>query len=125
MSIFIYQNKRGIVPFIQWKKEVCLKDPSMNKKINNILTMMEKNTLLLKAPNVKRMISRLPKHRHLFKIRIGKYRMFFIFKNNNYYILHAFQKNTQTTPKKECVLVDHEINEKHYILFNEIKRKEI
>lgn len=113
MAIFVYEDKRGKVPFYEWRNKMNAKEPSIAHKIDDMIAMMTSQSLPLERPRVKRMLARLP-YRDLFKIRLGKYRLFFLFKDDNYYLLHAFRKSSQRTPEKECRLVAREIEEEHY-----------
>ena len=94
MAIFVYEDKRAKIPFYEWRNKMNAKEPSM--------------------------LARLP-YRDLFKIRLGKYRLFFLFKDDDYYLLHAFRKSSQRTPEKECRLVAREIEANHYTTYHEQK----
>lgn len=108
MAIYVYQDNRGDIPFITWYKKIREKDPSIYRKVNSMLKQMDAQTLPLTRPTVKRMILRLP-YRHLYKIRLGKYRLMFLAQDGDYTLMHAFRKTTQKTPDKEIHKVDREI----------------
>ena len=119
MAIYLYEDNRGKVLFLDWYRKIREKDQSIYRKVNDMLTQMNEQTLPLTRPTVKRMILRLP-YRHLYKIRLGKYRLMFIAQDGDYFIMHAFRKTTQKTPDKEIHKVDREIKQHHYI---PLKRK--
>ena len=118
MAIYLYKDKRGKVSFLEWYHKIKEKDPSIYRKINDMLSQMHAQTLPLTRPTVKRMIARLP-YRHLYKIRLGKYRLMFIAYEGDYFIMHAFRKTTQKTPDKEIHQVDHEVQQHRYIPLKE------
>ncbi|MBU3851305.1 MAG: type II toxin-antitoxin system RelE/ParE family toxin [Candidatus Paralactobacillus gallistercoris] len=120
MAIFVYEDKRAKIPFYEWRNKMNAKEPSIAHKIDDMIAMMQNKTLPLERPRVKRMLARLP-YRDLFKIRLGKYRLFFLFKDDDYYLLHAFRKSSQRTPEKECRLVAREIEANHYTTYHEQK----
>ncbi|MGX5378130.1 type II toxin-antitoxin system RelE/ParE family toxin [Ligilactobacillus sp. LYQ135] len=115
MAIYLYEDKRGKILFLDWYYKIKEKDPSIYRKVNDMLDQMRNQSLPLTRPTVKRMILRLP-YRHLYKIRLGKYRLMFIAQDGDYFIMHAFRKTTQKTPDKEIHQVDREIKQHHYIL---------
>lgn len=114
MAIYLYKDPRNKISFLDWYQKIKEKDPSIYRKVNDMLKQMDEQTLPLTRPTVKRMILRLP-YRHLYKIRLGKYRLMFLASEGNYYIMHAFRKTTQKTPDKEIHKVDREIKQKSYI----------
>ena len=111
--LYTYINRKGDSPFAQWLVEIEHKEPSVYHKVCSILQHMENHDLPLEPPNVRRMIKRTGNH-SLYKIRVGKFRLFFVMKNNNYYLLHTFRKSSQKTPEKEIKQVVREVNEDNY-----------
>lgn len=102
MAIYVYQDNRGDIPFTTWYKKIREKDPSIYRKVNSMLKQMEAQTLPLTRPTVKRMILRLP-YRHLYKIRLGKYRLMFLAQDGDYTLMHAFRKTTQKLPIRKFI----------------------
>lgn len=111
--IYVYKDKRGKIPFCDWMTEMKKRDESVYHKITYMLEQMEAGTLPLERPNVKKMLARCD-YRHLYKIRLGKYRLFFLAENNDYKLLHAFRKSSNATPEKEVKRVTREIEDGYY-----------
>ena len=76
---------------------------------------MFKDELPLIKPNVKSMNARC-NYKNLYKLRLGKFRLFFIKNKENYILLHAFRKKTQTTPQKEINQAIKELRSNDFIL---------
>ncbi|MBO8441831.1 MAG: type II toxin-antitoxin system RelE/ParE family toxin [Firmicutes bacterium] len=117
MSIYVYKDLKGQCPFLQWLDQIKVSDKTVFNKINYYLDLMSTNQLPLVKPNVKKTPTRRTNCSCLYKLRIGKYRLFFLFKNNNYYLFHCFRKTTQKTPNKEFTKVKREINTNIYIKY--------
>ena len=60
MAIYLYEDNRGKVLFLDWYRKIREKDQSIYRKVNDMLTQMNEQTLPLTRPTVKRMILRLP-----------------------------------------------------------------
>lgn len=112
--IYIYKNKKGC-PFIEWLNIVKEREPAVYRKVNNMLDQMKNNTLPFVRPNVKKTPPQRTGCPCLYKIRLGHYRLFFLWQNHNYYLLHAFRKSSNATPDKEFRRVKKEIAEATYI----------
>lgn len=112
--ISVYQDKRGKIPFNDWMDDMKHRDESVYHKIEDMLSQMETGTLRLERPNVKKMLARCD-YRNLYKIRLGKYRLFFIVENGDYKLLHTFRKSSNATPEKEVKRVSREIEDGYYI----------
>lgn len=113
MSIYVYEE-RGRCPFYDWMRNIQHKNSAMYYKMFDILQQMEDNQLQLAPPQVKKMLAR-SKYRNLYKMRLGNYRLFFLWENHHYYLLHAFEKTSQTTPEKEVKQVEKEIRRGSYL----------
>ncbi len=120
MAIFVYEDNRGNVPFYEWRDNIAAKDPSIYRKVQDMIQMMRDQNLPLTRPLVKRMLLRLP-YRNLYKIRLGKYRLMFLADDGDYYLLHAFRKTTQQTPERERHIVSREIERHHYLPYEDMK----
>lgn len=114
MAIYVYEDKRGNSPFVTWYQKLQKKEPAIFEKMTGILQEMEEDKLELVRPRVKKMLART-NYRHLYKMRLGKYRLFFLCEHHDYYLLHAFRKSSQTTPEKEIRAVTKEIESQHFI----------
>lgn len=114
MSIYIYEDKRGEHPFLSWYHQLQRKNEAMFHKVNALLKEMDDDSLERVRPRVKKMLARTD-YRHLYKMRLGKYRLFFLYENQHYYLLHAFRKTSQTTPEKEVKKVSKEIEEHRFV----------
>lgn len=110
--IYCYQDKRGHCPVKEWLE--TLNDESVLNKVNVMLEQMQDGSLRLEKPNVKKMLARCS-YRHLYKIRLGKYRLFFLAEEGDYKLLHAFRKSSNATPEKEVKQVVREIKAGTYI----------
>ncbi|CAM3956962.1 type II toxin-antitoxin system RelE/ParE family toxin [Catellicoccus marimammalium] len=122
MTVYIFQSPTNKIPIQTWLDHVQTKNTSVYHKALVTIQQMEKGELSMKPPQVKKMLART-KHRNLFKMRLGEYRLFFLYQNHNYYLLHAFPKHSQTTPEKEVKQVNKEIKQDSYILWDEIKER--
>lgn len=83
--------------------------PSTKAKLTRLLEMLERFGPELTMPHTK------PLGGNLYELRVrGKQevRVFYIFaRGNTVYLLHAFQKKTQETPKKELDIARQRQNE--------------
>lgn len=113
--LYTYINRKGDSLFEVWFEKVKHQDPSIYQKTSDVLYHMVQDDLPMNPPNVRHMTKRTGNH-SLYKIRLGKYRLFFLAKDNNYYLLHVFRKSSQTTPEKEIKQVLREVKEANYRL---------
>ncbi len=93
--IKLFESKRDEKPVEEFIKS-C--EPQTISKISHHIDLLEKYGPFLGMPHSKRLNS------DLYELRIrGKQeiRITYIFKNKNIYLLHAFKKQTQKTPRKE------------------------
>ena len=80
------------------EKFIKSQQPQTQAKIVHLIDLLQKNGSLLGMPHAKKLTS------DLFELRIrGKkeIRIIYCFKRRTIYLLHAFKKQTQKTPKKE------------------------
>lgn len=97
-SVKFYQTKRGDKPV---KDFINNQDEITHAKIISYLRMLQNGGPFLKPPQIKKL------QRDLYELRIkGKVqiRIFYTFIGGEYYLLSAFVKKTQKTPKKELKL---------------------
>lgn len=111
--LYTYVNHKNESLFEQWLITMERKEPSVYHKALDILNKMENGILHLDPPNVRRMKKRTGEN-SLYKIRVGKYRLFFVMQQNNYYLLHTFRKSSQKTPESEIKQVMKEVKEACY-----------
>ncbi|MEO5949840.1 MAG: type II toxin-antitoxin system RelE/ParE family toxin [Candidatus Saccharimonadales bacterium] len=99
LHIKVYETKSGQTPVETFIKGM---QPPAQAKLARLLTMLEEFGAELSMPHSK------PLGDSLYELRIrGKQevRVFYIFAvARHIYLLHAFQKKTQTTPKKELTI---------------------
>src|SRR3989338_4231785 len=90
-----FQTGRGEYPV---KEFVGGQDEATYAKIIHAIRLLANNGPYLKPPYVKKIYDKL------YELRIsGKtaVRIFYCISNGEYYLLHAFKKKTEKTPKKE------------------------
>ena len=112
--IYLYQDKKGC-PFLLWKEQMKKKEPAVYRKIEKMLMQMQSNELPLERPNVKKTPPQRTGSHCLYKIRLGSYRLFFLWKEQDYYLLHAFRKSSNATPEKEFRIVKKELLKYQFI----------
>ncbi|MBO8441446.1 MAG: type II toxin-antitoxin system RelE/ParE family toxin [Firmicutes bacterium] len=117
MQIYFFQNNKEQSPFLEWINNIKKNNPSIYKKTIYNINLMFKDELPLIKPNVKSMNARC-NYKNLYKLRLGKFRLFFIKNKENYILLHAFRKKTQTTPQKEINQAIKELRSNDFILLN-------
>lgn len=117
MQIYFFQNNKKQSPFLEWINNIKKNNPSIYKKTIYNINLMFKDELPLIKPNVKSMNARC-NYKNLYKLRLGKFRLFFIKNKENYILLHAFRKKTQTTPQKEINQAIKELRSNNFILLN-------
>lgn len=94
-QVIIYETKRGEKPVEEFIKSCQAQTIA---KIMHNIDLLEKHGPLLGMPHAKRLSS------VLYELRIrGKQetRITYTFTGNKIYLLHAFKKQTQKTPKRE------------------------
>lgn len=93
--IKLYESNRG-EKFVE--EFIKSSEPHTISKISHHVELLEKHGPFLGMPHSKKLTS------DLYELRIrGKQeiRITYTFKNKNIYLLHAFKKQTQKTPRKE------------------------
>lgn len=113
--IYCYQNKKGVVPILTWLNEIAHQDKSSFHKMQATLEKMAQHDLLLERPLIKKTPKARTGFANLYKMRLGKYRLFFQVSGENYYLLHAFYKKTQATPEREFKQVKKEMQEATFV----------
>lgn len=109
MSVKVYCDARGQVPMADFLAEVEQKDPSTYRKFLSVVEQMKTDALPLVRPNVKKTPPKRTGCNHLYKLRLGKYRLFFLLEDHEYLLLHAFRKSSNATPEKEFRVAKKEI----------------
>lgn len=94
-EIKYYQNARGDYPVYMFLQQL---DSKTNKKVKAGIAMLEQYGPFLKSPYMKKLAPNLYELRIKTQIAI---RVFYSHKIQVYYLLHAFKKQSQKTPKKE------------------------
>lgn len=117
MEIYFFKNNKKQSPFFEWINNIKKNNPSIYKKTIYNINLMFNDELPLIKPNVKSMNARC-NYKNLYKLRLGKFRLFFIKNKENYILLHAFRKKTQTTPQKEINKAIKELRSNDFILLN-------
>lgn len=112
--IYTYIDHRKKAPFLNFFKQIKETDHSMWHKTCDILKQMDNQSLSLKPPQVKTMLARTGL-RHVYKLRLGHYRLFFIVYEHDFYLLHAFKKTSQTTPEKEIKKLKKELRQATFV----------
>jgi len=94
-NIILFESNRGERPVREFIK---LLDNETGPKVSHDINLLEKFGNLLRMPHSKKLT------KELYELRIrGKQevRIIYCFKEKDVYLLHAFKKQTQKTPKKE------------------------
>lgn len=94
-KVKFYQTARGECPV---KKFVGEQEELTQAKIVHAIRLLANNGPYLKPPYIKKIYPKLYELRISGKIAV---RVFYTVFNNEYYLLHAFKKKTEKTPKKE------------------------
>ncbi|OGE05353.1 hypothetical protein A3I53_03505 [Candidatus Curtissbacteria bacterium RIFCSPLOWO2_02_FULL_40_13b] len=99
--VFYFQTARGDYPVREFIEQ---QDKATQTKIAHSIRLLVDYGPFLKPPDIKKIQDKL------YELRIpGKtaIRIFYTIAHGKYYLLHAFKKKTQKTPKKEIkVAVD-------------------
>lgn len=99
-EVNLFTTNRGEKPVSSFILEL---DATTKAKVANLLDLLEQYGPKLGMPHSKKM------SRDLYELRIrGKIevRIFYTFKNNQIYLLHAFQKKSQKTPRRELEVAE-------------------
>lgn len=94
-NVKFFQTTRGKYPVKEFIED---QEMSTRIKITNAIEILENYGPYLKPPYIKKL------HNKLYELRIsGKIavRIFFTMMNNEYFLIHAFKKKSQKTPRKE------------------------
>lgn len=94
-KVLFFQTSRGDSPVRAFIKE---QDPATYAKILQSIILLRDKGPFLKPPYIKKLQPKLYELRISGKVAI---RIFYTIVDNEYYILHAFKKKTQKTPKRE------------------------
>ncbi|MBI3956011.1 type II toxin-antitoxin system RelE/ParE family toxin [Candidatus Gottesmanbacteria bacterium] len=94
-NVKFFQTARGNYPVKEFIEE---QEMSTRTKITHAIEFLETYGPYLKPPYIKKLKDKLYELRISGKIAI---RIFYTTMNNEYYLLHAFQKKSQKTPHKE------------------------
>jgi phage-related protein len=94
-KVYFFQTFRGDYPVKDFMIE---QDKPTYAKLISAIGLLETDGPYLKPPYIKKLQNRLYELRISGKIAI---RVFYIIKDGEYYLLHAFKKKTQKTPAKE------------------------
>jgi len=104
-EVKFFQTKRGKYPVKDFLDK--LNPPTLAKAIRSI-ELLENHGPFLRPPFAKKLTSQLHELRIHGKQAI---RIFYTTINNKYYLLHAFQKKSQKTPRKEIKLALDRVND--------------
>lgn len=97
-KVRFFQTARGDSPVEDFIKE---QDEITYAKILNAISLIRNGGPFLKPPYIKKLQDRV------YELRISgmsAIRIFYTFKNGEYYLLHSFKKKTQKIPSKELKL---------------------
>lgn len=94
-KVKFFQTARGDFPV---KDFIEKQDESTRAKITSSVDLLETDGPFLKPPYIKKLQDKLYELRISGKVAI---RIFYTISNNEYYLLHAFKKKSQKTPKRE------------------------
>ncbi|MDO8460948.1 MAG: type II toxin-antitoxin system RelE/ParE family toxin [bacterium] len=94
-NVLFFQTARGDSPVEDFIKE---QDEATYAKVLQSIQLLSKNGPFLKPPYIKKLQNKLYELRISGKVAI---RIFYTIANNEYYLLHAFKKKSQKTPRKE------------------------
>lgn len=94
-KVKFFQTSRGDFPVKDFIEE---QDESTGTKLTSAIDLLETDGPFLKPPYIKKLQDKLYELRISGKVTI---RIFYTMINNEYYLLHAFKKQSQKTPRKE------------------------
>lgn len=104
-KVNFFQTSRGDYPVKDFIEE---QDRSINAKLISAIELLESDGPYLKPPYIKKLQNKLYELRVSGKVAI---RIFYTSKDGEYYLLHAFKKKTQKTPRKELKIALDRIRE--------------
>lgn len=99
-EVNLFTTNRGERPVASFILEL---DATTKAKVANLLDLLERCGPKLGMPHSKKMSQGLYELRVRGKIEV---RIFYTFKNNQIYLLHAFQKKSQKTPRRELKVAE-------------------
>ncbi|OGK17390.1 hypothetical protein A2690_00145 [Candidatus Roizmanbacteria bacterium RIFCSPHIGHO2_01_FULL_39_12b] len=97
-KIEFFQTTRGDFPVEDFIEEQEL---ALQTKIAHHIRLLTEYGPYLKPPFTKKLANKLYELRISGKVAV---RIFYTQLNNTYYLIHAFKKKTQKTPRKEIVI---------------------
>lgn len=104
-KVNFFQTARGDSPIEDFIRE---QDEILHAKILSAISLLKNGGPFLKPPYIKKLQDKL------YELRISgvsAIRIFYTFKNGEYYLLHAFKKKTQKIPGKELKIAVDRIKE--------------
>ena len=104
-KVNLFQTARGDYPVKEFAEK---QDITTQNKIFHSVDLLVQGGPFLKPPYIKKLQSDLYELRIRGKVQV---RIFYTMKNNEYYLLHAFRKKSQKTPKKEIQIAIDRIKE--------------
>jgi|SRR3989339_386692 len=94
-QVKFFQNQRGDYPV---KDFIIKQDEKTYAKILALIKLLNNNGPFIRPPYVKKIINNIWELRITGKTQV---RIFYIYFNNVFYLLHIFIKKTQKTPSSE------------------------
>jgi phage-related protein len=94
-KVLFFQTARGDYPVAKFARE---QDSITRAKIVSSIELLKNHGPLLKPPYIKKIQNKLYELRISGKIAV---RIFYTIYNGEFYLLHAFKKKTEKTPKYE------------------------
>lgn len=94
-KVYFFQTTHGDCPVRKFIKE---QDEAVYTKILHLVMLLKDHGPLLRPPYSKKM------QNNLYELRVSgsvAIRIFYTMHNDEYYLLHAFKKKSQKTPRKE------------------------
>ncbi len=101
MFQILYYSKNGTSPILDFLKSIPKKDVA---KILREIDLLEEFGLSLGMPYIKKLVNSEDVWELRVKFSSNNYRIFyFVLKDKQFVLLHAFQKKTNSTPQREIV----------------------
>ena len=102
MFNIIYYSTKGISPILEFFRTIPKKDLA---KIIREIDLLEEFGLSLGLPHIKKLVNAEDLWELRVKFSSNNYRIFyFVLKDRQFVLLHAFQKKSDETPKREIEL---------------------
>ena len=98
-KIELFRTARGDCPVANFIEEQEL---TTQAKVAHYINLLKENGPYLKPPFSKKLAKKLYELRVPGKVAV---RIFYMYLNNKYYLLHAFKKKTQKTPRREILII--------------------